>query len=200
MRMKQTVQKEEICFHLYFLESLFVDFHSTILNLFEILNSRYSRENLNPDKVRTCRYSVHCDPYMEIVILTDSFRINKNQTQPSRLANFCGRTNWRIYAAKIFQVLNYQSKVLKCCNGSLVLFILFSCKPEVTCQRLAIFLHVECFTQLPRGRTHKKRVPGEVETLLCPSLIQLSPGLSQWLAVAGTAKDLFCLLKLMPLF
>lgn len=94
---------------------------------------------------------------MGILRLTDNFRINKNQTKASRLANFCGRGNRRIYPAKLFHILSYQSEVLKCCNGSLVLFILFSSKPEVTCQRLVILLRVQCFTHLPWGKDPLER-------------------------------------------
>lgn len=147
-----------------------------------VLNSRYSRNNLNP-KAKTCRYSVCHGPYWEMFMLTHNFRTNKNHTKGSRQASFYRRANWWICLAKFFQVLGYQSQVLKCCNGPFVLFILFSSKPEVTCQWLVLFLCVPCFTHFSRGKgplERESRLDGGGDSCPSPWFNPQQSSLSGW--------------------
>lgn len=125
--------------------------------------------------------------------LRDNFRIIKNQTDEQD-SKPLWKANWWIHTAKLSQVFSYESKVLYCCHGSYILFVIS--KPDVIWQQL---VGPMCVSMLHwfitgQGPSRKGGMLGRWRSS-CASR-RLS---TRWLMLKRTAITLFCLQKLMLL-
>lgn len=140
-------------------------------------------------------------PYIEMLILRDNFRISKKSDKGKQDSKLLWESKLVKLSGKTFLDFWLSSKVLHCCNGCLVLFILFSSKPKVTLPAASRLSMCSTLYSLSRGEGPWDQgiTAGKWGPFCAPHWFN-SEWLSPRLTLKRTIDDPFCLLNLMLLF